>query len=357
MHRRPILTLKAAACFFVFCAILFISEPAPAFSAEASDPEKAWTFSVYFENDIFAGTDRNYTNGVKLSWISPDLSSFKESDELPEWSLPLIRKLPFINEKGLQRNIALCVGQNMYTPEETSLENLIQDDRPYAGWIYGGIAFHSKNQRRLDTIEIQAGFVGPLSFAEKTQTFVHRLRNISLPRGWDNQLHNEPGIVFLYERKNRVFQRGGRNAPGFDVITHMGAGIGNVATYVNCGAELRAGWNLPADFGAALIRPAGDTNAPVSSRDPRLSEAGDFSLHVFGAVSGRAVIRDIFLDGNTFTHSHSVEKENFVADISAGVCLVYDRFKVSYAQVVRTREFEEQDHHHSFGSVTLSISY
>ena len=26
-----------------------------------------WTQSIYFENDLFAGTDQNYTNGVKLS--------------------------------------------------------------------------------------------------------------------------------------------------------------------------------------------------------------------------------------------------------------------------------------------------
>ena len=29
-------------------------------------------FSFYLENDIFAGTDRYYTHGVKLTWISPD---------------------------------------------------------------------------------------------------------------------------------------------------------------------------------------------------------------------------------------------------------------------------------------------
>jgi hypothetical protein len=84
---------------------------------------------------------------------------------------------------------------------------------------------------------------------------------------------------------------------------------------------------------------------------------GGFSLYTFGAVSGRVVLRDIFLDGNTFTDSHSVDKEPLVADLCAGVCLVYGRFKVSYAQVVRTREFERQDEHHTFGSLTLSVSY
>lgn len=345
--------LCAAACLSAF--FLALAFPCP--TAHASSPEELWTFSIYFENDLFAGTDRNYTNGTKLSWVSPDLSSYRDSGELPDWAHPLIQCLPFINEEGLIRNVALSIGQNMYTPRETDRRRLVPDDRPYAGWLYGGIAFHSKNVRRLDTIEIQAGVVGPLSFAEETQRVVHRLRDIDVPEGWDNQLSNEPGLVLICERKVRVFERGLTRGPGLDVITHMGVGLGNVSTYANAGAEIRVGWNLPADFGSALIRPAGDTNAPISSTDPRISERKGFSLHLFGAVSGRAVARDIFLDGNTFTDSHSVDKEPFVADVSAGIGVTFDRFKISYAQVLRTREFEGQEEHHSFGSVTLSISY
>jgi len=44
---------------------------------ETPEAQKAWTFSVYFENDLFTHTDKHYTNGTKLSWISPDLTSYK----------------------------------------------------------------------------------------------------------------------------------------------------------------------------------------------------------------------------------------------------------------------------------------
>ncbi len=331
--------------------------PAAGRADDASVPGKAWTFSLFFENDLFAGTDRNYTNGVKLSWTSPDLSSYRDSEELPDWALPWIRKLPFINTPGLQRNIALSLGQSMYTPHDTESARLVEDDRPYAGWTYGGIAFHSKDASRLDTIEIQAGMVGPTSYAEEIQRLVHELRGIDVPAGWDNQLHNEPGLELIYERKCRVLSKGRPGGPGADAITHLGAALGNISTYANAGLEIRAGWNLPADFGDALIRPAGDTNAPVSASDPRLLEKRAFSLYGFGAVSGRAVLHDVFLDGNTFTDSHSVDKEPLVADLSCGVCLVWGRFKISYAQVIRTREFERQEEHHAFGSVTLSVSY
>ncbi len=323
----------------------------------AEGAEGFGTFSVYFENDFIADTDQNYTNGVKLSWISPDLTRYAEIDKLPDWSLPCIRRLPFINEPGLQRNIALSVGQNMYTPEDISRKELIEDDRPYAGWTYFGIAFHSKNDRRLDSMEIQLGIVGPESFAEETQEFVHETRDFQRPNGWDNQIKNEPGLAVVYERKWRLLQAGAAGGMGFDAITHLGGALGNVYTYANGGVETRLGWNLPRDFGTCLIRPAGDTNAPVDAQDPRLSGNYGFGLNVFASVEGRAVLRDIFLDGNTFTDSHSVDKKHFVADIAAGVGLIIHRFKLSYAHVFRTKEFKKQKHGHSFGSITLSFSW
>ena len=33
------------------------------------------TLSLYFENDLFAGTDRYYTNGVKAGWSTTDLEN------------------------------------------------------------------------------------------------------------------------------------------------------------------------------------------------------------------------------------------------------------------------------------------
>ncbi len=342
------------ACLAVIC-LLFASRVAA--EDEKKIQEESLTFSFYFENDLFADTDQNYTNGVKLTWISPDLTRYAESGQLPEWGLKIVQCLPFINESGFQRNIAFSVGQNMYTPEDISRSDLIEDDRPYGGWLYLGAAFHSKNEERLDSMEIQLGMVGPASFAEETQTFVHRLRDIQIPRGWDNQIKNEPGLAVVYERKWRSLVMGNPGGIGFDAIPHLGATIGNVYTYANAGLELRLGWNLPIDFGTSLIRPAGDSNAPSGTADLRLSGRREFGVHLFGALNGRAVLRDIFLDGNTFRDSHSVDKKTFVGEAVAGIGLNYGRFKLSYAQVFQTKSFDIQKDNHSFGSITISFSY
>ena len=321
------------------------------------DKRQARTFSFYFENDLFTGSDRHYTNGVKFTWISPDLDAFTEYGILPERWLSYIDYLPFVNKPGFQRNVAFFIGQNMYTPEEIERAALLADDRPYAGWTYAGVSFHSKNRRRLDTEELQAGIVGQASLAEPVQKFVHRAVNVPEPRGWDHQLRNEPGLAIIFERKLRLFSTESADGWGVDGIPFAGLSLGNIQTYANAGFELRLGLRLPRDFGSSLIRPAGDTSAPAAQDDPRLADLRSFGWHLFGTANGRMVVRDIFLDGNTFRDSHSVDKKTFVLDLAAGLCITAGRFKVTYAYAVRTKEFKAQRRHDTFGAVSVSFTY
>lgn len=331
-------------CLFSWFMSFFAASPVCA----VEETELPWAVNVYFENDLFTGTDANYTNGVKISVISPDLVSFVESGKLPAWSLPYVYSLPFINnpEPGLKRKIEFSLGQNMYTPVDISRSDLIVDDRPYAGWTYFAAAFHTRSSGWMDTIELQAGVVGPDSLAEETQKAVHSLRDLQRPNGWDHQLKDEPGLAAIYERKWRPDPFYSNGDVAFDVITHLGCSLGNVATYANTGFETRFGWNLPDDFGASLIRPAGNTSFTA-----RQEQGG----YLFVGVNGRAVARDIFLDGNTFAHSHSIDKKYFVADLAGGASLYFRQFKLTWVQVLRTKEFDDQPDNHGFGSISLSF--
>jgi lipid A 3-O-deacylase len=121
---------------------------------------------------------------------------------------------------------------------------------------------------------------------------------------------------------------------------------------------VRFGFNLPSDFGVQLIRPGGGGNSPIDDSDPRVSATRHWSFFVFGAVDGRAVARDIFLDGNTFKDSPSVEKIPFVADLSYGLGFIRGPFQLTFTQVYRTREFETQPYkYNEFGSLALSWAF
>ena len=319
------------------------------------------TFTFAFENDLFGDTDQQYTNGLKLSWLSPDLKHLDSAPGIPAGLLFIVQKLNaferrVVDDAVRQFNVGFALGQMIFTPEDTQCRALVRDDRPYAGWLYGSIALVSKTARIADTLEIQAGMICSASLAQEAQKFVHDIRDLPAPQGWDHQLENEPGLVIYYERKWRAFRATLVDPVEYDLITHFGAAVGNVMDYAAAGAELRLGWNLPLDFGTSLIRPGGDANAPSAVIDLTDSPRA-LGIYGFAALGGRLVGRDIFLDGNTFADSHSVDKKPVVGDLVIGLSIVFRAVKLSYAQVFRSREFDERHRRHNFGSVSVSESF
>jgi lipid A 3-O-deacylase len=316
---------------------------------------QAAVFTLYFENDYFGGTDRHYTNGTKFSWLSSDYSSWKERGDMAS---SVGERLPVVNAPDTQKNFGFAFGQNIYTPQRKDLSVPDPTDRPYAGWSYFEFSFLSKSESHLDTLAFQPGVVGPHSYAKEVQNEVHRIGGSKPGRGWDYQLKDEFGLNIVYERKWRLYARSVTDGVGVDLVPHAGLSLGNVQTYANGGATVRFGYRLPSDFGVQLIRPGGAGSTPIDDTDPRVSLKNHFSLFVFAAADGRAVARDIFLDGNTFRDSPSVDKEHFVADLSYGVGTIIGRWQLTFTEVVRTREFKTQvESHNDFGSVTLSVAF
>lgn len=359
--RRKHMTMNPIRNPVLFAMLLGCSAPALA----DKPPEESWTFTLRFENDLFTHTDRFYTNGIKLSFVSPelhwfqDLPWFRNNSLLSRWGDRVVQMLPFSGDAARQRNLALSVGQMMYTPADTARADLVVDDRPYAGWLYGSAAFHSKTYRRLDTFEIQAGLTGPWSLAEQAQDLIHGLRGFRKASGWDNQIDTELGFALIYEYKYRIVPRTDfARLCGVDAVVHAGGAAGTVFTHANAGLEVRLGWNLPTDFGTALIRPAGETDAPADTRDPRhAGRSSQPGFHLFASATARYVLRDIFLDGNTFSDSHHVDKNALIGDFAFGASIIYHGFKLSYAQALRTDEFESQRDNQRFGSISLSFTY
>lgn len=324
----------------------------------ASPPPSALDFearrqgvlTLYFENDYFGGTDRGYTNGVKLSWLSSDLTSWGTG-----WRKAFAEYMPFINRPDGQKNLGVALGQAMFTPQDTKAFNPDPNDRPYAGWAYLEFSFLSKTDAVADVLAIQVGMVGRHSYAQDVQRVIHKIIGSSRPNGWEYQLADEVGVNVVFERKWRFYARALGDRLGFDLVPHLGASLGNVQTYLNAGATARLGINLPSDFGVQQIRAAGVVSAPLDGADPRVSPVHRWSLFGFAGVDGRAIARDIFLDGNTFKDSRSVDKENFVGDTSYGFGLSKGDWQLTFTRVLRSKEFDRQPQDiNDFGSVAIS---
>ena len=350
---------KSFPAIVLLLILILLSLPRPSFAGD-DEARRSDTLTLYLENDLFAfdNNDRYYTHGTKISWISRDLTNYREVASLPLWMHRLIESLPFVNDPGDQRSVSVSLGQNIYTPEDKGRRDLIRDDRPYAGLTYLGLGLHSKNRHQMDTVEFDLGIVGRHSYAEDIQKEIHIWTDSSDPKGWSHQLHDEPVLNIYFERKWKAFKTGNSGGLGFDCIPHLGVAAGNAYTGLNLGGQVRFGWNLPNDFGTYLIRPGSDSSAPVDDADPRFFRPFHrFGIHLFFAVDGNAVARNIFLDGNTFRDSHSIDKKPFVADLIGGIGMIIHRFKITYSYVHRTKEFDTQRDEQNFGAISASFTF
>jgi hypothetical protein len=321
-------------------------------ACNGTDPLRSTgTLNLRVDNDMFggAGQDRGYTNGFLLSWVSPNLVDFVEDPCLPHAVRILNRYLAWLQPDGFdEQNMTIGLGQVMYTPTDNLRTDLITNDRPYAGALMFSMGYNARKGDQLRTSQVRVGIVGPSAYAKQTQSGWHDLIGIDRFHGWQNQLHDEPVLQLIHERRTRVARHEDAYGWGWDLTRHWGGSLGNFATYANMGGEWRFGLRLPDDFGTAPLSPAGENTSPVRIRPDRA-----WNSHLFVALDARWVLHDITLDGNTFRSSHSVDKRPFVADVAYGAAMYVGQWRLAFARYHRTREFNGQQDVPVYGTVTI----
>ncbi|WP_176758445.1 lipid A deacylase LpxR family protein [Limimonas halophila] len=324
-------------------ALLHAATPAIGANPASAAQDERGTWSFIWENDVFSGTDRNYTNGNRLSYVSP----------AEPWDAGLhgaVGRALFDADRHDRVRYGLAVGQDMFTPENIEAERPLPDQHPYAGWLYGEYSVYVQEPDRLHIAALQIGMVGPAAGAEFTQDNFHDLINSPEANGWDNQLKNEPAFALLLERQTRALVETGFNGLELDLTPHIGGSLGTLRTQAKAGLTLRFGTDLRRDFGPPRVRPAIGGTGFFEGRN-------GLSWYAFAGLEGRMVARNIFLDGNTFRDSPSVDKEPLVMDAQAGLVTTLGRARIAYTAVIRSPQFERQDPPHVFGSVSLSFKF
>ena len=316
-------------------------------TARADDERSRMAMHLRVDNDVFAGSDRGYTNGLQLGFTSQTVETF-DSPVLPRRLRALNRGLKWLQPRGFpDNNVTLTIAQGMFTPDDSELSTPDPLDRPYAGLLLAGIAYNSRDSNSMRSTRFDVGLAGPSSLAEQSQDLVHGLLGGDEFRGWDHQLRDEPVFRITHERMRKWNLR---SAPGMvDAIVHYGGGVGNATTFANAGAELRFGRLLPDDFGSAPAPYGGEPTAPSRSigfyRRP--------SIHAYVGFDARYVLHDITLDGNTWRDSASVEREPLVADVAVGFAAYWRGWEFTVARYFRTKEFETERRDTAFGSITF----
>ncbi|MDD3445535.1 MAG: lipid A deacylase LpxR family protein [Zavarzinia sp.] len=314
--------------------------PAPTATAGEDPRDDKGTLSLQVENDKFGGgTDQHYTNGMRASYLL-------SSDATPFTAGRIARDLPLMADEGVVR-LGFSVGQSIFTPGRSDVTAAGNQGRPFAGWLYGGVQLTNDRGDRLDSYELQVGVVGPSAGAGEMQNWFHDAIGVKPFDGWDSQLSDELGVVLSYERKWRLISEFHPGGLGVALEPSVGATIGNVHTYASASATLKIGSDVSSDWGAPRIRTA-------LSGTGYFRPVNDFEWYVFAGVEGRAVARNIFLDGNSFANSHSVDKEPLVADLQVGAAVTMGDMRLTFTQVFRTREYAGQREGDVFGALSLS---
>ncbi len=340
--------------FYKFAALLLLCVPLAAQSAHAQENESqkkakaanSRYLSISVENDNFGGgTDRFYTSGVRATWFDTDIN-------VPPMIDVMADKIPTF-ELNESTSTFYTIGQNLYTPEDITIKAQPEDGRPWAAFLYGSVGMatvtHNKDvPDHIDELEFTFGLVGPEALGEQTQKFVHKyITDSPVPQGWDNQLDFEPGIILSWQRRIPHALSYNFKHANLRLEPSMSISLGNIRTNIGAGATVVLGSSRFIDT-PPRVRPAIPGTGVFTNDDNR------FNWQVFAGTNGRIVARDIFLDGNTFSSSHSVDKEYFVADISSGVSFMYDDYRLSYTINARSKEFKTQDENSVFGSITLT---
>ena len=343
--------LYSTACG-VAVALMLLSGPthaAPAASATMQSP----IYSLTEENDgIFSYQDRHYTQGLMFTRSATPLTGgFWDGlagnfGQLTGW----LGAGPAV-ERRYQWPIA---GQSEFTP--TNIKTFTPDphDRPYAGWLYVGAGLMQRSDSgRIDHLQLLLGVVGPAALAKQVQDGFHAFAGYGQANGYSHQIGNEPGLVVRYQT---IWDRPlvSLGPVQTDALPEVGITAGNVLTYGEVGFTLRAGQSLAAGGTPRTITPGLSGSGWF---DPDKIN-GAFGWMIYVGIQTRAVWRNLFLEGNSYKSSLSVEKRNFVTDANAGISLLFHfGLRVDISYIKRSREFSGQVNDDRIGSVTLSTPF
>jgi hypothetical protein len=305
-------------------------------------------FTLSAENDSLTRSgDRYYTNGLRLSWLQLKARP-------PEWAEWVADHVPHALFDATQpMAVQYTIGQNMYTPSHINVFAPQYGDRPYAGYLYGSVGLTEGDGRVVNDLEMSVGVVGPWSLARETQTNFHHLIHVHPPKGWSNQLKNEPTLGLSWARRWPTFwDQPVWGGGAVNLMPDVGVTVGNVYDLAAAGGTLM--WRSDA---AAVV----DNPLRVRPSIPGTGyfTHGDHPVYTLSlGAQERAVARNIFLDGNTFTDSPvTVQKRNFVSDLQAGAGVSWGKYSLAYTTVYRTKEFYGQNKGQLFGGLNFSFKY
>lgn len=311
-----------------FSALL--AQPCTGWSIADIDVSQQHILRVHYDNDAFAGTDRFYTQGFRVDYITP---RFKD--------LLLARFLLFRLGKRPTTYYGLSLAHGTFTPDNIESEEIVEGDRPYARHLtfrHFLISNDLKRKLRLTTA-FDVGFLGPLS------TF-GLLKGGGLgsdgPKGWDHQIKSDVIVSYL-----AVLEKGVVSNDFFDLLGQARVNLSTLDPHVGAGVMLRFGALNPYFYELHFT-----PRSLYGQRDIRNMQ---FFVDVLAEARYKfydATLQGGMLNGSSPYVIESGEVENLVPQITLGLNVIIKRIGLRYAHTFQAAEFSGAEGH-SWGRISL----
>jgi lipid A 3-O-deacylase len=286
-------------------------------------------FRLHYDNDYFSKMDQYYSQGITLEYVAPGLRGS-----------PLARLL--LRLPGSEKKYGIAFDLSGYTPDDTHSDGIVYGDRPFTACItLKSFLISTDTQRhvRLASAFI-VGAMGPAAFGKQIQVGIHTWLHNIIPRGWENQLHNDVIANYQLSLEKELFSNSNN-------------------LIVNGMAEFRAGSRNDA-LSTGLNLMFGHFNDPYrSARSTGHPKKWQYYFYLQPRLN--LVAYDATLQGGLVNHTSpytipasNIERATLQAD--AGLVLSYRRLLLSYAQSYLTKEFSTGEYHR-WGGITIGIGF
>ncbi|WP_107038923.1 lipid A deacylase LpxR family protein [Brumimicrobium mesophilum] len=301
----------------LFILILFTILSIPAIFAQKIDNLSSFNdtgsdhyLRFHYDNDLFNGLDKDYTQGFILELVAP-----------------ILKKNPvnylFFNPKSDEVRYGMAIEHNSFTPDRYFVPEIQFGDRPFASTLSLKsfmISVLSANASRF-TSSFSLGMIGPAALGEEIQAGIHKVTNSATPRGWGNQIQNDLVLNYeiAYEKRLMRF----RNL--FSIQAEANAKIGSIYTNATIGMNTSVGI--------------------LNNAFSVLKSSRNFNLYLFFQPLIHVIGYDATLQGGLFNEDSpytisSGDIERFTGQLNYGVVLKTKSFYLEYSGSVITKEFK-----------------
>ncbi len=302
--------------------------------------------SVVWENDAIVQDDGGYTNGFAYNWGYKSISCGGSwAQQMNSW---LAKFSLFHGQEHEETNspYSYQLAHAIFTPSDINESEIIPDDRPYTGLMYGALNFYHHDEQSTTHYELLFGAVGPLTQAEEIQKFIHEIIGTDTPNGWDNQTRNEPvfrlGVDKIWKLHSGSFLQRYES----DIIGMSDVKAGNLSSDIGAGLSYRIGKGLNNSFPYHSIVPG--RSIPSLMLNP-----GNWG--VFFTLYGNYVFNDITVEGNTHKDSHGVPLTHEQLRYVIAGYYQLKNYGLSASIQQSSDQFEDADENTVF--LTLGLSY